>query len=154
MAEDFLTEAFISLRDRWKAEDALAEAFCRLWGKYKAGSLREAVGMLSKTERNIRIDEWRRASRRKIVSVEEVSIPDEPDGKEEMEALFRRVEEKVDSELTPLQRRIVRLHEYEGQSFDRIARKLDMRPEAVRMNLSRARKTLRDKFRDEYEKDQ
>ena len=33
MAKDFLTEAFLTLKDRWKAEDALQEAFCRLWGR-------------------------------------------------------------------------------------------------------------------------
>ena len=48
MAEDFLTEAYISLKDRWRAEDSLQEAFCRLWGrKYKVSSLKEAVGLLS-----------------------------------------------------------------------------------------------------------
>lgn len=65
------------------------------------------------------------------------------------EALFRKVEASVDSELTDLQKLIVRKHEYEGQSFERIAKDLGMRQEAVRMHISRARKILRDKFRNE-----
>ena len=67
----------------------------------------------------------------------------------EREALFRKVEASVDSELTDLQKLIVRKHEYEGQSFERIAKDLGMRQEAVRMHISRARKILRDKFRNE-----
>ncbi len=48
MTSDFLTEAFLALRGRWKSEDTLQDAFCRLWGgKYKVGSVREAVGLLS-----------------------------------------------------------------------------------------------------------
>lgn len=62
MTSDFLTEAFLALRGRWKSEDTLQDAFCRLWGgKYKVGSVREAVGLLSRTGRNLEIDEFRKA---------------------------------------------------------------------------------------------
>ena len=138
MTSDFLTEAFLALRGRWKSEDTLQDAFCRLWGgKYKVGSVREAVGLLSRTGRNLEIDEFRKAER----------LP--PAGQHRREALFRKVEASVDSELTELQKLIVRKHEYEGQSFERIAKDLGMRQEAVRMHISRARKILRDKFRNE-----
>lgn len=76
-------------------------------------------------------------------------IEDEGSDAAEREALFRKVEASVDSELTELQKLIVRKHEYEGQSFERIAKDLGMRQEAVRMHISRARKILRDKFRNE-----
>lgn len=157
MAEDFLTEAYITLRNRSKAEDALQEAFCRLWGrKYRAASLKEAVGLLSRTRRNIKIDEYRRQGSRKTVSLEEVrsaerlEIAEEPD--EGREELFSKVEASVEKELTDIQKRIVRMHEYEGMTFERIARELGMQPAAVRMAVSRARKVLREKFRED-EKD-
>lgn len=152
MAIDFLTEAFISLKDRWKAEDALQDAFCRLWEKkYKPGSMSEAVGLLSRTGRNIEIDEYRRRSRRPAVGLEGKQIEDESDGTAEREALFRKVEASLDRDLTEIQKTIIRRHEYEGATFEQIATELTMQPAAVRMQISRARKALREKFRKDDE---
>ena len=154
MAKDFLTEAFVSLKDRWKAEDALQEAFCRLWGrKYKATSLKEAVGLLSRTGRNIQIDEYRKSRRGKTISLDGIVVEDEAGSRGEMEALFRRVEASVEEELSETQKEIIRMHEYEGMTFEDIANELGMTPAAVRMQASRARKILREKYREEYEKD-
>lgn len=152
MIEDFLTEAFLALRGRWKTEDTLQDAFCRLWGgKYKIGSVKEAMGLLSRTGRNLEIDEYRKARKKQTVSLDGRQVEEEPDDAMEKELLFRKVEASVDSELTDLQRLIVRKHEYEGQSFERIAKDLGMQQTAVRMHISRARKILRDKFRNEDE---
>ena len=154
MAEDFLTEAYISLKDRWKAEDALQEAFCRLWGRrYKAASFKEAVGLLSRTGKNIEIDEYRKSRRKRFVSVEDVRIEDGSAAAAERTALFRKVEASLESELTELQKKILRMHEYHDMTFDEIAEELGMQPAAVRMQASRARKLLRDKYRNEYGKD-
>ena len=152
MAKDFLTEAFISLKDRWKAEDALQEAFCRLWGrKYKAASLKEAVGLLSRTGRNIQIDEYRKYSRGKTVSLDGIVVEDEGASLAETESLFRKVEASVEKELSETQKEIIKMHEYGGITFEDIADELGMTPVAVRMQASRARKLLRDKFREDYE---
>ncbi len=152
MIEDFLTEAFLALRGRWKTEDTLQDAFCRLWGgKYKIGSVKEAMGLLSRTGRNLEIDEYRKARKRPTVSIDGRQVEDESGDAMEKELLFRKVEASVESELTDLQRLIVRKHEYEGQSFERIAKDLGMQQAAVRMHISRARKLLRDKFRNEDE---
>ena len=152
MTGDFLTEAFLALRGRWKTEDTLQDAFCRLWGgKYKIGSVKEAIGLLSRTGRNLEIDEYRKARGRQTVSLEGRQVEDEQGDAMEKELLFRKVEASVESELTDLQRLIVRKHEYEGQSFERIAKDLGMQQAAVRMHISRARKILRDKFRNEDE---
>ncbi|MBR4756581.1 MAG: sigma-70 family RNA polymerase sigma factor [Bacteroidales bacterium] len=151
MAEDFLTEAYISLRERWKAEDALQEAFCRLWGrKYKVASLREAVGLLSRTGKNIEIDEYRKSRRVVKVGIDRAEAERSPGETEalEREALFRKVEDSVEKDLSPMQKEIIRMHEYEGRTFEDIAAVLGMQPAAVRMQASRARKLLRDKFRE------
>lgn len=152
MKEDFLTEAFVSMKDRWKAEDALQEAFCRLWGrKYKASSLKEAVGLLSRTVRNIEIDEFRKSRGRKTVGLDKADLEDDSEAAValEREALFRKVETSLDRDITLLQKKIIQLHEYEGLSFEVISKELGMQPAAVRMQASRARKLLRDKFRND-----
>ena len=152
MAKDLLTEAFLSLKDRWKAEDALQEAFCRLWGKkYKTKSLKEAVGLLSKAGRNIEIDEYRKSIGRKTVGIEWMALEAEDYSQRDREELFRKVEASVDKELSTTQKEIIRMHEYEGMTFENIADELGMAPAAVRMQASRARKLLRDKFREDYE---
>ena len=152
MAKDFLTEAFLSLKDRWKAEDALQEAFCRLWGKkYKVRTLQEAKGLLSRTGRNIEIDEYRKSKGRRTIGIEGLVLEAEEYSRRDREELFMKVEVSVDKELSTTQKEIIRMHEYEGMTFENIADELGMAPAAVRMQASRARTLLRDKFREDYE---
>lgn len=154
---DILTDTYQRIRLRLKAgagklladaeaaEDALQDAFVRLWGRYEVRSGSEAEALLTRTVRNVSIDQLRK---RKTVPLSG-DLPEEDVG-ENREALFRRVEEMVDSELTDLQRLIVRRHEYEGLTLERIAEELGMQPPAVRMQLSRARKTIREQYRKRY----
>lgn len=60
------------------------------------------------------------------------------------EELFLEVEEIINRQLSPMQRQILREKEYEGKSIEEIADGLQMQPTAVRMQLSRARKTIRE----------
>ena len=154
---DILTETYQRIRQRLQvgagklladaeaAEDALQDAFVRLWGRYEVRSGREAEALLTRTVRNVSIDQLRK---RKTVPLSG-DLPEEDVG-ENREALFRWVEEMVDTELTDLQRLIVRRHEYEGLTLERIAEELGMQPPAVRMQLSRARKTIREQYRKRY----
>jgi RNA polymerase sigma-70 factor (ECF subfamily) len=154
---DILTETFQRIRSRLKAgagkiladaeaaEDALQDAFLKLWGRYQVHSEKDAEALLTRTVRNVSIDQLRK---RKTVPLEG-DLPDE-DVRESREVLFRRVEEMVDTELTDLQRIIIRRHEYDGVTLERIAEELGMQPPAVRMQLSRARKTIREQYRKQY----
>ena len=154
---DILTEAYQRIRQRLKAvagrmlsdaqaaEDALQEAFLRLWGRYEVRSDREAEALLIRTVRNVSIDQIRKRKTEPL----SVDLPEEDDG-EHREALFRRVEEMVDTELTDLQRLIIRRHEYESVTLEKIAEELGMQPPAVRMQLSRARKIIREQYRKRY----
>ena len=153
---DILTETYQRIRERLKAgagkmlsdaeaaEDALQDAFVRLWGRYQVRSEREAEALLTRTVRNVSIDQLRN---RKTVPLM-ADLPEEVG--ENREALFRRVEEMVDTELTDLQKLIIRRHEYESVTLERIAEELGMQPPAVRMQLSRARKTIREQYRKRY----
>ena len=154
---DILTETYQRIRLRLKAgagrlladaeaaEDALQDAFVRLWGRYEVRSGREAEALLTRTVRNVSIDQLRK---RKTVPLSG-DLPEEDVG-ENREALFRRVEEMVDTELTDLQRLIIRRHAYESVTLEKIAEELGMQPPAVRMQLSRARKTIREQYRKRY----
>ena len=94
--------------------------------------------------RNVSIDHLRK---RKTVPLAG-DLPEEDT--EDLETRFRQVEEMVTTALTDIQRQIIRRHEYEGVTLEKIAEDLGMRPPAVRMQLSRARKTIREQYRKRY----
>ena len=154
---DILTETFQRIRLRLKAragkvltdaeaaEDALQDAFLKLWGRYPVRNEKEAEALLTRTVRNVSIDQLRK---RKTVPLEG-DLPEEDVG-EDRETRFLRVEEMVDTVLTDIQRKIIQRHEYEGVTLERIAEELGMQPPAVRMQLSRARKTIREQYRKRY----
>ena len=153
---DILTETYQRIRARLRAgagkmlsdadaaEDALQDAFVRLWGRYQVRSEKEAEALLTRTVRNVSIDSLRKQKTVPLAG----DLPEEAE--ENREALFRRVEEMVDTELTDLQKLIVRRHEYESVTLEKIAEELGMQPPAVRMQLSRARKTIREHYRNRY----
>ena len=73
MAQDFLTDAFVRLRQKLKgvsggilpdpggAEDVLQDSFVQLWRrKYPLGSEKEAEALLARTVRNASLNERRR----------------------------------------------------------------------------------------------
>ena len=65
----------------------------------------------------------------------------------ERKELFQEVEELIEYQLSPIQRMILRKKEYEEESIDEIAKELNMQQAAVRMQLSRARKIIRECYR-------
>ncbi len=152
MIDDFLTKAFMRLRRRrsMSSEDALQDAFCRLWGRDFANES-QAEGMLAKTARNITIDEYRKVSRTRMESLDGRQVAVDDGDPLEKEVLFREVEASIGEMLSPLQREIMRMHEYEGETFESIASRLGMQSAAVRMQISRARKLIREKYENEYE---
>lgn len=73
----------------------------------------------------------------------EKDIVDESPDPEERERAYDELKRKIDSELTSTQKYILEEKEYGGRTLEDIAIELKMEPAAVRMQLSRARKTLR-----------
>lgn len=156
--KDYLTEAFLQVRERIaglskrtlydasSSEDVLQEAFVRLWGRYRILSEHEAEALLYRTVRNLSID---RIRRERSTPLDEV--PNEPETTEavDKEALFLKVEALLQNDITDIQRFIIHRHEYEGTRLNVIAKELGMTPAAVRMQLSRARKTIRDKYNEQ-----
>lgn len=152
MAQDFLTDAFVRLRQKLKgvsggilpdpggAEDILQDSFVRLWRrKYPLHSEKEAEALLARTVRNASLNEKRR---RRTVPLETDILDDSPDNGEKEQA-YAEMRRKIESELSEIQRYILEEKEFGGRTLDEIAKELKMEPAAVRMQLSRARKTLR-----------
>ena len=157
---DLLTDTYFRIRTRLirrvqgllhngnQAEDALQEAFVRLWGRYRIRSESEAEGLLMRTVRNVAIDESRK---QKPLSLEgDIPAEEEPPAWLR-ERRFLQLEEHISNDLTDTQQYIILRHEFEGAALEKVARELGMKAPAVRMQLSRARKTLRAYYQHEQE---
>ena len=134
------------------AEDALQEAFSRLWPR--ASTLQspgDAERLASVTVRNISIDQLRRRAEHPTTDVEglgeDTTLAHDTEAEQERQEQYRIVRQMIDTRLTPLQQRILQLHDVEDRGYDEIARSEGMQEAAVRMQLSRARKTIRECYR-------
>ena len=133
------------------AQDILQDAFCSLWSNYKdVDNAGDAERIAFKVVKNKSISRWRHES--KSVSIEnegiaELAESDTTDSRELANIIWSIVEDK----LSPLQRDIMVRYEQQGQSAEEIAAELGKSIDAVRMNLSRARKTIREIYLKEYE---
>ena len=129
------------IADSEGAEDVLQDSFLRLWRKqYPLQSEKEAEALLTRAVRNASLNERRRKRGVPIA----MDIADETPDAEEKERAYDQLRRKIEGELTSTQKYILEEKEYGGRTLEDIARELKMEPAAVRMQLSRARKTLRD----------
>lgn len=158
MANDYLVDAFMRLRQKLKVlsgrilpdadgvDDILQDSFIRLWQRqYPLKSDKEAEALLTRTVRNASLNE----RRRKRAVFLEADIADDPPDTGDKERAYAALHRKIESELTSTQRYILEEKEYGGRTLEDIAKELKMEPAAVRMQLSRARKTLRNALKDD-----
>ena len=170
MSEDIITSAFVRLRKKFlrfaqgmlpsqeDAEDALQDAFIRLWQREEQLETEQDVeAMTVPTLRHIGIDRWRRtfASAFPDKAVEDTQAEEAnltraslhqyaaEEAEQEARERLQHMEAWMERELTPQQLDIIRLREYEERSYAEIASLLHMTETAVRMQLSRARKRIR-----------
>jgi RNA polymerase sigma-70 factor (ECF subfamily) len=78
-----------------------------------------------------------------------MDVVDESPDAEEKERAYDELKRLIDSELTSTQKYILEEKEFGGRTLEDIAKELKMEPGAVRMQLSRARKTLRNSLNHE-----
>lgn len=166
MAEryEYITEAFDSVRaqltamvgrmlnSRDEASDIIQEAFCRLWPRREViGSKSEAAALATITAKNICIDRIRSNGRHSMVCIDEDRDAGEADAADrllEVREQFDIVNGIINERLTELQRKIMQMKEFEEMTTDEIAQQLGMEEAAVRMNISRARKTIRELYQE------
>lgn len=160
MSEEQLVSTFTTLRRKFlhlalrllphdeEAEDALQDAFCRLWPRRDhINSNAEAEALTTTTIRNICIDRLRKKELETVPIDEERDKIEAGHDEAEREELIKDVEKIIRTELTPLQQQIIEEREYKGRDIEEIAKRLDMQPTAVRMQLSRARKKIREIYK-------
>ena len=127
------------------AADAVQDAFVKLWhqrDRYETTSHARGAGMTA--VRNLSIDMARRNSHRADVSVEQAADITEETTNEDRTLAYQQVRRIIDNDLSPRQRTIIDLREIEELDFDDIANRLDMTAANVRVELSRARKRVRE----------
>ena len=138
------------------AEDTLQDAFLKLWSsKRDIASTDEAAALMTTAVRNLSIDQTRRHKthpRDELLPNLPDTTPFDPQAEaDEAEQTFAEVMQIVSQQLSEQQQAILRLRDYEGRDYEEIAELLQMTPSAVRVNLSRARKTVREVYRQRHQ---
>ena len=153
MERDLLTSSFLGLRDKLHhialkylgsdedAKDALQDTWLKLRSKGEVETTIEARNKLVAVLRNVCIDHLRKAREIPIdvtVDIQAYRMDEEDIG---------NLEQLLQEGLTPLQKEIFNLVTHEGFDYDEIAKQLSMSVEAVRMNMSRTRKKIRENYK-------
>jgi len=133
-------------RERDLAADAVQEAYVRLFQNSPAiASPAVVVSWLFSTARNYLLNHHRLEKRFTPAEEDPASLADsapEPFEAEDERAYLRRL---VDA-LGPLHREAILLREYEGMSYDEIAKVTGVPVSTVKMRLFKARKALAERF--------
>ena len=154
METDVLTSSFLGLRDKLHhialnylesdedAKDALQDTWLKLRTGSKVQTTSEARNKLVTVLRHVCIDRVRKA---KPIPIDTLRGREINDYDIEVEDL-KHLETLLQEGLTPQQREIFNLVTHEGMEYEQIAEKLSMTVEAVRMNMSRIRKKMRETY--------
>lgn len=155
MKKDYLTSQFMVLRDKLHrsalaflkndedAKDVVQDTFFNLWHKEAMESESEVRNKLFFVLRNLCIDRIRHD---KLVSFTDIDkgaskISQPPDEEDE------RFEKLLTSGLSDIQRQIYNFVVHDGIEYEVIAERLCTSVESVRMNMSRARKKIRENYK-------
>ena len=129
-------------------EQYMNDAFLQLWvGKYRPKGEAEAGKLLWQSMRHRQISLWRTGTRHPKRPLAEVQIAEPPPEEEAAEDTYQQIWELIKTQLTPLQQDILRRHDINDETYSEIAERLGMQEAAVRMQLSRARKKIREIYK-------
>ena len=151
MRPKLLQIAFQSIHNSEEAEDLVQETFLRLWvAETRGGSYEKWEAAAVKTLKNSIIDEIRKRENKKSEPIEDyepilqshfTSPHQQLEGREKCKIL-----QQIIKQLPNLQQSIITLKDIEGYETEDIAKITNTSIEAVRMNLSRARKKVKEVF--------
>ncbi len=150
MKKDVLTSTFLDIRSKMHriamrllhndedAKDAIQDTFMKLWSKDEIESNAEARNKLVHVLCNTCIDHIRTNHTVSMDSIDKNFESGYDDPIEDME-LYERL---IIKGLTKNQKRIYNLITHDCLEYDEVASRLNMTVEAVRMNMSRARRRI------------
>lgn len=131
------------LKNDEDARDALQDTFFNLWRDGGTETQTEARNKLFAVLRNICIDRLRKPKTYSLDETDRDSLQVKAFSFEDMD----KYESLLTTGLTDIQRHVYSLVTHDGMEYDAIAETLGMSVEAVRMNMSRARKKIRDNYK-------
>lgn len=132
--------AFHFLKDEMDADDAVQDAVCNLWSDRVPASSEEARYRLFVILRNVCLNKLKR--KRYFIPITEC----EKEGDDNVLDETERIRSLLLASLTPLHIKIFQMATDDNLEYDVIAERLNMNIEAVRMNMSRARKKMRELY--------
>ena len=131
-----------------EAEDATQEILMKLWAKNnKISGYKNVEAFAMTMTKNFCLDRLKskQSSNLKLVhsnfTDENTSLQKEVEVKDSLSWV-----EKIMEELPEQQKMVLQLRDVEQYEFEEISELLDMKPTAIRVTLSRARKTVREKL--------
>ena len=132
--------AFHFLKSEMDADDAVQDAVCNLWSDRVPASSEEARFRLYVIIRNVCLNKLKR--KRYFLPISECEKASDDNVLDETE----RIRSLLLASLTPLQIKIFQMATDYNLEYNVIAERLNMNIDAVRMNMSRARKKMRELY--------
>ena len=134
---------FSSLRNREQAEDVVQESFARAWEKHKTVDFAKAKSYLFTTAHHAMVDEVRQ--RMQTSDLADLATLSDPKGIPYPDV--NDILHKTLATLPEAQRHALLLRDYEGYSYQEIGDITGMSEAQVKVNIFRARTTLKNKLK-------
>lgn len=137
--------------NRVEAEDVVQETMIKVWNRRDRWEELESIEAFCLTIcRNIAIDKMRKMENQNQSLTDEHDAPDQsyasnPEEQAMQQDRIQLVRRLIDN-LPEKQRSVMQLRDIEGKSYKEIAQVLDISEEQVKINIFRARQTIRQKF--------
>jgi len=142
--------AFYMLSDRMEAEDATQEVFLKLWNlREDLLDVENMQAFVLRVTRNLCLDKIRAQNRRTqhddLIGYMGAEKTENPHERTESRDTLSVVKKMI-ATLPDTQRTVITLRDIEGLEFEEIAEITGLNENAIKVNLSRARKKIRDFF--------
>lgn len=139
--------AFRLLQNQEEAEDTVQDVYLKLWDmRHKLGQYKSVEALAMTMTKNKCLDKLK-SKRNGNVGIEQQapirSAYTAPDRKTELQDTSSLIQ-KVINQLPEQQKMIIQMRDVEGMDFEEIAEVMQLSINNIRVNLSRARKKVRD----------
>ena len=137
------------LQDEEETKDVLQDVFLKLWQKREElGKVENLEAFAFRITRNRCLDMIRSRRTISIESMKKVKFPEEESSDTDYLDLSNSVDlvKRIIAELPDLQRAVIHLRDIDQLEFEEIAEATQLNVNAIRVNLSRARKRVRDEI--------